>query len=152
MIELPPQAPVPGGFDDEGYDLERSYKECCAIAEASGLVCVRPQPNQLFIDLDSEDAAARFRSLVEMYQRLCEPCEWIATPSKSPGHYHAVVTLVRHVESEEQRITLQAILGSDQKREMMGLARIRAGSEDDAITVFFEPKPPEPVTFTQETP
>jgi hypothetical protein len=52
-----------------------------------------------------------------------------------------VVTLDRPVRDACERVMLQALLGSDPMRELLSLERIQNGSDDDAVSVFFERAP-----------
>ena len=99
-----------------------------------------PKANELFVDIDNARDFARFKTLVEMLGRVEDVRSWVDTPSASGGqHRHVVVTLGRNI-TEFERIALQAMLGSDLKREVLSYERLRKGSHPQP-TVFFEPKP-----------
>lgn len=99
-----------------------------------------PKPNELFVDIDNARDFTRFKTLVEMIDRVEGVARWVDTPSASGGqHRHIVVTLTRNV-TEFERIALQAMLGSDLKREILSYERHKRGSHPHP-TVFFEPKP-----------
>lgn len=99
-----------------------------------------PAPNELFVDIDNARDFARFKTLIEMLDRVEGVAKWVDTPSASGGqHRHIVVTLTRNV-SQFERIAFQAMLGSDLKREILSYERHKTGSHPHP-TVFFEPKP-----------
>jgi len=112
--------------------VERAAKERkCRVRYA--------EPNELFVDIDSEDSREKHDAL---YRCFCNnrECSRVLLPSPSgrPGRYHAVVTLSRPVRDETERVMLQALLGSDSKRELLALLRIEAGCEPRAVSVLFE--------------
>ncbi len=109
-------------------------------AAAKGLIVVRPEPNELFLDIDSEADFEKFESLILIFkEHRDELCSWTKRPSPSgkPGRYHVVVTLSAPVKDQMERIVLQALLGSDTKRELIAYV-------DDRETCLFE-KPAEAV-------
>jgi hypothetical protein len=102
-------------------------------AKNNGLYVVYPKPNELFVDIDTEDQAERMLSRVTSLDYLIEVRRKIST-SGSP-HAHIVVTLDRNV-GPMWRIILQWWLGSDPMREWMSLKRWLRG--DRRPTCFFE--------------
>lgn len=109
-------------------------------AAARNLDIKYPAPNELFVDIDNARDFARFRTLIEMFDRMEGVARWVDTPSASGGqHRHIVVTLTRNV-SQFERIAFQAMLGSDLKRELLSYERHKTGSHPNP-TMFFEPKP-----------
>ena len=111
-------------------------------ADLLGLRLVRPTQSQVFVDIDSEEALETFQRQFELLLtfafRLDLDVDKMAqiTPSQTPGHYHVVVECSRALTAQE-RIMLQALLGSDLKRELLGLKQIAFGLDEDA-SVFFE--------------
>lgn len=116
-----------------------SWEACEAQAQARGQVAVVPKENELFIDIDNLHSLERFyKALVALSRNDNDAFDVTIRSSKSGGvHFHIVVTLRRDVSTLE-RIALQAALGSDPVREIISLARIRAGNPNP--TVFFEEK------------
>lgn len=111
-----------------------SPEQLAAKAAGSGRVVVHAEPNQLFIDLDSEESLAKFYEqidILEKYEQLARN----VSESNQPGHYHAVVTLDR-VPHPFERVALQAALGSDRKRELLALIQKQDGNPGP--NVFFE--------------
>lgn len=104
-----------------------------------GCSVVTPRPNELFLDIDTDEDLETFKgqiSLLELYFEG-DDIAWRAaqSPSGRPGRYHVTVTVPRFVD-EQERVALQACLGSDRKRELLSLKRIRQGHISP--TCFFE--------------
>lgn len=115
-----------------------TYKQSIDKAAAAGLNVVIPAPNELFIDIDSDEAFDKFlynRGL--MYEHAPGFIEKvIAAPSKSGfPKRHVTVTLDRNI-TDVERIGLQAILGSDTKRETLSYLSCMHGHIHP--TLFFE--------------
>ena len=111
-------------------------------ASRLGLEVRRPTATQLFVDIDSAEQMHRFHTGLE--ELLCIEGEKSATyvqtasPSGLPHHWHIVVDLIDHDDLDpNERIAYQILLGSDPKRELLALRKIRLGYADDAV-VFFE--------------
>lgn len=107
-------------FADEYDDLSQESHESAQLAAiAAGYEVVKRQPNQLLLDLDSgfidPGILRRLRSegLVKRRQ------QW---QSKS-GNLHTLITLNRDL-SPVEALLLQALLGSDPLRELLGLLRV----------------------------
>lgn len=107
-------------------------------AALEGELVVLPRDNELFIDIDNE------ASLVLFYMNLPKIEEYVGvrgypviTPSRSGDaeRRHIVVTLSQDVTKTE-RILLQAVLGSDLRRELLSYCRITIG--DPNPTLFLE--------------
>lgn len=100
---------------------------------------VFPGPNELQLDFDSEDDYDRFRG--ELLNLLGEvhPFAQIVLdePSKTSGHRHVVVQLECSL-TPLTRLLLQACLGSDRKRELLGYINLQRG--DQQPTLFIVPK------------
>lgn len=119
--------------ETEGSDLsEDPYR----VAEELGFVVRLPQANELFIDIDSTDGMKQFHATLRVLEKNGFICQWQSEPSFTPNHYHIVVTLPFEV-SPTERILLQAVLGSDPKREVLSWMRIHYNLERPP-TVFFE--------------
>ncbi len=107
------------------------------IATLNGRQVVTPQPNQLFIDIDSTEDRAAFGLMLGLLQQFEEAAVVYDKPSPSgkPGHSHVIVELT-HPVTNEQRIMLQAALGTDRKATFFQAMRIQAN--DPIPTLFFE--------------
>ncbi len=109
--------------------IENTFKE----ATSKGLVVKIPEPNELFLDIDSRADFEHFQNIIGC---LPDVRGWVRTPSKS-GYpkCHVVVTLNKIVSAEE-RILLQACLGSDRLHELLCyLAKCQGNPQP---SVFFE--------------
>jgi hypothetical protein len=125
------------GLDPKTYEKERR------AAEANGFEVIFANPHLLLLDLDTEEDFARF---VKVYKRAktlfgLENLQW--WPSKSgPPHRHVSITIAFAL-SVEERIALQAALGSDPLREILNLKRLRVGVEEPSR--LFCPKGTKPI-------
>lgn len=125
------------------YSAVESREEYIAgVAEAGGTIR-EPQPNQLFLDIDSteqyDEAMRRFRMFVhELSHEYEYPPNWEETPSISgDGHWHVVITLPFEVDIW-QRIAWQSALNSDPTKELLSCFRILRG---DSKPVLFAEYP-----------
>lgn len=123
-------------YDFKDIQSSHAYAE----AESKCSTVRLPKPTELFIDLDSEEDKTWFYlNIGKVREQMGNvDIEWISSPSGDPGHAHVIVTLSREV-SEMERILLQAILGSDRKRE--ALSWVRLVNNDPSPTLFYEKKP-----------
>ncbi len=118
--------------------VDHSSQFSLDFARKEGLRIVLPTANELLIDIDSDADYSRF---TQAYARLCdldlfEPTGFVTTPSRNGGEGRHISIHLRKRVTPLERIALQAILGSDWKRELYSLARLQDG---DAIpTLFFE--------------
>lgn len=116
-----------------------SYEAAQRKAKELGLEIVLPAENELQVDIDSMADFELFRQRVKVLKEVeGEGIRWRATPSKSGGdRMHITVTLPRRVSNNTERVALQSLLGSDAKRELLSLKRIREGYHEHP-TLFFE--------------
>lgn len=117
----------------------RTAEECAAEAASRGCVVVYPKPNELFIDIDTEQQRTQFKICFNILLKIAaytgSKCIERPSPSGKSGRYHITVTLPGPVD-ELERIMLQAMLGSDPLREILSYARLVAG--DPRPVCFFE--------------
>lgn len=154
-----------------GDGILRTEEQCRAWADHLGCEVRYPTPSQLFVDIDNEQSWAMFqmvwgklrRHLFSLSSCKCFP-GYTVSPSKSGGDRRHVVVEMGMELSEEVRIGLQAVLGSDPMREMISLVRnLRNGEREkrnervseewrvgalepvfepiERVVCFFEPKP-----------
>jgi hypothetical protein len=124
----------------EEYTGDVRFEAACEQAEAKGCNVVLPRPNQLFIDIDTHEDFLTFFEHRAMLDSIGEGGKVISdTPSKSGlPRRHIVLEFDRDLDNME-RVLLQAVLGSDRKRELLSWIRIRSGASEHP-TLFFEPK------------
>lgn len=122
-------------FSDELAFYFLSSDGARVLAEQEGLDLILPDDNQIFIDIDNDED---FKVYSEYYHILIQfyCVEEKITESKNglPGR-HIILTLDKNVTPLE-RICLQACLGSDRKRELLGFFLLRNG--DKTPTLFLE--------------
>jgi hypothetical protein len=95
-----------------------------------------PAPNELFIDIDNEHSFALYEKQMDIVKKYIGATDAVITTSRHglPGR-HIVVTLDRDV-TELERIALQACLGSDRVRELLGFVQYQ--NNDPHPTLFLE--------------
>jgi hypothetical protein len=123
------------------YSCTSDFSSRTAFDQATqdNLVVVKPEPNQLFVDIDNLFGQAIYEKNIEKLAGFYTVLSIEYHPSKSglPNKQHITITLAQPVEPME-RLILQAFLGSDLTREFLGLQRIKA---NDAVpTLFLERK------------
>lgn len=104
-------------------------------AERLGMALVIPGDDELFVDLDSKGALDLFDSRFKQFIKVCPTARRQFTTSKS-GNWHVYVTVPGSKFTMEQRIALQAALGSDPLREMIAVFHHAEGYEYPSV--FFE--------------
>lgn len=113
--------------DDTAAFIARCEAECMTV--------VYPAANELQIDIDSLAQAFTFDDIWPIFCAEFQAIISDRRPSKSgPPKEHITVTLPYNV-TEVERIALQAILGSDGRRELFGYRRIRNGVAPVSILV-----------------
>lgn len=119
-------------------DIGRATVEAAtAAAAARGCVVVQPEPNQLFVDIDSnEDMNFLLAGLARIRART--PVEDRITPSPSgrEGRWHVTLTFAERTFTPLERVAFQAALGSDRMRELNSVIDIL--DNDPLPTIFFE--------------
>ena len=121
---------------DEVLSTERyleSRIEYCKRMEKEGFKIVHPDAWTLLLDLDSEEAKRTFETRLgrlnyELSLDLKDQAKATIVPSKTKGHYHALVRMP-HKLARFERIALQAVLGSDPVREILSIFRIWRGDQ-----------------------
>lgn len=130
--------------DEAVYDIERPKED---VAREAGCDIIMPEPHQLFLDLDNEDA------FIEMHRKLTifeKTTGWRpnveCSPSKSGlPKQHATLSFINVGDgkpmpfmNEWERICMQYFFGSDLNREMMNTLRLRLTDGADSGNCFFE--------------
>lgn len=100
-----------------------------------GLLLVEPKDNELFVDLDHQADVDQFGVRLETFLRVYPEASVQYTRS-SGGGWHAYVTVPNETFTIDQRIALQAALGSDPLREMIAISHAKGGYQWPCV--FFE--------------
>src|SRR6266403_3694889 len=97
-------------------------KTAIARAKKDGLRVVYPGPHDLQVDIDSHQNLRLFIDNFAILEKWLDVKEMRLQNSLSeePGHYHVTITSKSRYFSVPERICLQALLGSDLKREVLG--------------------------------
>lgn len=116
----------------ETLSSEAAVKE----AQENGGEVVFPTEFELQLDLDSDQAVDVFKANLPVLEQHLKVKHWGIAPSRSPGKYHVTLEMIQPLQSNMERILLQACLGSDPKRELLSYARVM--KRDQHPTLFIE--------------
>lgn len=112
--------------------IDRPIDEVIREKENEGYIVYQGNEFQLLLDLDTGDAIAQYQDRLPLARRLFNVTvreEWL---SKSGGLH--VLLECPEALSPEARLLIQACLGSDPVREMLGLMRImRQGIQNPSL-------------------
>lgn len=135
-LQLKPENVTP--FDPNDH---YSIQSAAAFEQAGreGKVVKLPEPNELFIDIDSEADYLFFLEQLARIQQFDFAFISSDTPSSSGLPKRHIVVDLPFDLTTVQRIAWQAALGSDRVREILGLVRANIG--DPYPTLFLEKKP-----------
>jgi hypothetical protein len=114
-------------------DYSRDYEATLTFADENNLNVVLPTSNELFCDLDKEDDLNRFLVTSERLKKEGILSAYRFETSKS-GNWHGIATTVKEYSLPE-KIALQAILGSDRRREYAAFVAYTKG-EVNAVRRF----------------
>lgn len=125
---------------EEEYDSNEDREEYIKRMQAEGFLVVLPKPNEVFIDMDTDQQYNVFMLMIQVFMRDIGIVDYKVRPSKSGlPHRHALVTMPFDIQSDIERVAYQAAMGSDPLRESLTLVRIRRG--DIHPTLFIEKEP-----------
>ena len=124
------------------YDLDVSAEKA---AKKIGCKVVKPEANQLQLDIDSEDAYDVYKKRIMEFEHHSN---YIIRVEKHPSKgglpkQHITLSVYEsdgdtpHLFGEYERIALQAVLGSDIIRETLNVWRLISGCENPSR--LFEP-------------
>lgn len=129
------------GIWEHYEDVSQNRDQVAARAELLSLDPIFADAFTLQLDLDTKEAEDHYHHQWNWFQcQLGYLLEENAVPvemkSKS-GHMHVSIKLAHPLEATE-RLLLQALLGSDLKRELLNYTRLKVKGED--LTCFFRPR------------
>lgn len=125
-------------------DLHESFEQGCVDAEARGCTVLVAEPNQLFIDLDSQEAVDHFDAMLLDWNQHTGSHYLVIDDryysSSGAPKQHVVLRFANDGPrlTVPEQIALQASLGSDRKKEMLTLLRLWTGI--DLPIRLFKPK------------
>lgn len=126
------------GGNTSGQEQDRSSRAAFDLAEQNGLVVVRPLPNQIQIDIDTD---ADYRVYAQNYgvvNRIRPIQAQVIAPSRNKIEGRHITLTFSDNLTPIERIAFQAVLGSDRSREALSLERVYNG--DPTPTLFLEKK------------
>src|SRR5574340_1043691 len=121
------------------YTSTLSNEKAYRFAEDNNLDIVTPMPDELQIDLDTEEDYQYYLKQLGILRRyLCLPSEPVVKPSRHGlPRRHVTVSLPSEI-SDKERLCLQACLGSDRVRELLCYLRVVICNEEKPIFFFEE--------------
>lgn len=125
------------------YNLEREA-EAVKKATADGFTIVRGNENTLLLDLDTAQAMKQFNSTYEMVDSKFGILHQEFWTSKSGGERRHAKLILKTSLSAAERVALQAIMGSDPKREIFAVTKLGHGIAEPSMLF----KPPGAVVST----
>lgn len=118
--------------------FEDPYK----VAAKRGLEVILPQENELFLDIDSQEDEDFFNYINETLSHNGIEFNIEKKTTSAGGNTHIYIKIDMDPPiTDMERLLLQACLGSDRKRELLGWIRIRFQAERPSSTFFEVPKP-----------
>lgn len=122
--------------DREEYDPNEDREEYIKRMMVEGYRVVLPEPNEVFIDIDTEDDYQLFLDQFKLILRDIGVVNKREHTSRNglPGR-HITLTMA-FAMTDVERIALQSVLGSDPKRELLSMVRLIRG--DKHPTLFVE--------------
>lgn len=118
-----------------GVSSETAYRE----AADDNLDVILPEPYDLFIDIDDDDAMKRFDKSMGFIIQHFNGQVIKSTPSRSGLPKRHIIVRLDSPVTDAERIALQAAMGSDPVREILGIVRVQ--HKDPHPTLFLEEKP-----------
>ena len=103
------------------------FKAAKQFAEENGLVIIESRGDVLQLDIDDEEAMETFKQNLRILRGITPLREQIETVSKS-GHRH-IYLKTEYQFSPQERICIQASMGSDRKRELLSLRNLKENRE-----------------------
>jgi hypothetical protein len=108
------------------------------FAANSGLKVLYPAADELFIDIDNEHSFQLFLKQMDILKKYVGVRGDTITPSKSGFPKRHIVVYLEKPITEVERVALQAMMGSDRVRELLGY--VQAKNNDPHPTLFLERK------------
>ena len=124
---------------EPNYRLEGTRNKIY-IMEKKGFTIIYTDSKHILLDLDTPEAFQCYIDMFPQIQQFLKITEKYRYHSKSGVGWHVVLELEDDMPVMD-RITLQALLGSDLKREWLSWDTIRRGleTEEKFISILFQP-------------
>jgi len=125
---------------EDAYNCFRSAEE---VAEERGLIVVYPKPNEIQIDIDSEEQFVEFQRRLAFFDEFfCGKDQtYDLRSNESASGYpkmHITMAFKDRTFNDYERMVYQSALNDDPKRTFLGLARILNGKSNNPPTTLFE--------------
>lgn len=115
-LEITGESEAPLEYEDDSEKASSKAKEL-------GLDIIPPGPNEVQIDLDTPADIKHLNAGLKILKDKHEGYKLTQLTTSKSGNKHVYITFDRKWEPME-RIIVQACLGSDRKRELLGMMRI----------------------------
>lgn len=122
------------GSGDESMD--HTNQAALNYARDNGLTVIVPARNEVMIDIDSDASLAIFENNLPLVERRYTVLDKKIMPSRNKAEGKHIRLLFDRDITDHERIALQAVLGSDLRREAYSLLRIV--DKQPLPTLFFE--------------
>lgn len=107
-------------------------------ADARGLEMYEPKDREFLVDLDDTESQYVMEALIPLARRVGIDVRLTKITRSQHGNKHAYLEVPFPLTALE-RLLLQAVFGSDRKRELLAFARYRKGIEPTSV-LFEVPK------------
>lgn len=111
----------------EGSGSVSDFQVAKQFADDNGLVIIQSRGDVLQFDIDDIDAMKDFEQMLPILRKITRVDERIETKSKNGRKHVYLKTDVQFLP--EERIAIQACMGSDRKRELLSLRNVRENRE-----------------------
>lgn len=108
-------------------------------AKARGLDVYEPKEGEILVDLDDTESQYVMEALIPLARRVGIDVKLTKITRSQHGNKHAYLKVPFGLTALE-RLLLQAVFGSDRKRELLAYARYRKGIEPTSV-LFEVPEP-----------
>lgn len=108
------------------------------FARREGLRIVLPKFNEVQVDIDTDAAYAQYEAAYSLLTSSYDVIGSSERPSRNGGEGRHITVRFGHALTQMERIALQAVMGSDFRREIFSLERLKGG---EAIPTLFYEKP-----------
>lgn len=120
------------------FDLtDPEIRAACDAAIAGGVTVVRPEPNEVLLDLDTSKDVAHFNNRVRWLNDIGGLNFTILSWESSGGNTHIKLVFDRDI-SPMEHLAISLALGSDRTRGLLSLFRYWNGCRD--YSILFRPK------------
>lgn len=120
------------------------------VARELGVDVTLPGPTELQIDIDDQASLEAYNEMFPYVLQLLPHLKEVRRTTSRSGNTHIYLDTREEAPlTAERRILLQALLGSDRKREFFSLLRVVQPVAECPPTLLFEVRPPAGTLYGQ---